>query len=69
MQQHGQPDTEGGPIQRALKTQTESMNTGIVPVDVQMMDVGRGSTCLLFLNGKPAANFFGFAFKVMEIAD
>ena len=45
------------------------MNTGIVLVDVQMMDVGRGSTCLLFLNSKPAANFFGFAFNVMEIAD
>jgi hypothetical protein len=37
MQQHGQPDAEGGPIQRPLETQTESMNAGIVTAYVQMM--------------------------------
>src|SRR5215813_5270623 len=65
MQQHGQPDAKGGPFQRPLETQAESMNAGAVPIGVQLTVVGLGSPSPL--NGEPAANFFDFAFKVIDI--
>ena len=42
VQQHGEPDAEGGPIHRLVVDQAERMDAGVVPVHVVNVAVRMG---------------------------